>query len=49
MSDGPLRGKRVLVVEDEWLVSMLVEDVLTNEGCVVIGPSRGSPTPCQWR
>ena len=38
MSHPDLAGKRVLVVEDEWLVAMLVEDMLTDAGCVVIGP-----------
>jgi DNA-binding NtrC family response regulator len=33
-----LVGKRVLVVEDEMLVALLVEDVLSRAGCVVIGP-----------
>ena len=33
-----LAGKRVLVVEDEMLVALLVEDVLLEAGCVVIGP-----------
>lgn len=33
-----LAGKRVLVVEDEMLVSLLVEDVLSDAGCIVIGP-----------
>lgn len=31
-------GLRVLVVEDEALVAMLVEDMLADLGCVVIGP-----------
>lgn len=30
-----LSGKRVLLVEDEALVAMLVEDMLADEGCVV--------------
>jgi CheY-like chemotaxis protein len=30
---------KVLVVEDEALVSMLVEDMLTDLGCVVVGPA----------
>lgn len=30
---------RVLVVEDEALVSMLVEDMLSDLGCTVIGPA----------
>lgn len=34
-----LEGFRVLVVEDEMLVSMLVEDMLTEMGCVVVGPA----------
>jgi DNA-binding NtrC family response regulator len=33
-----LAGKRVLVVEDELLVAMLVEDMLADAGCVVVGP-----------
>lgn len=38
MSRPGLAGKRVLVVEDEWLVAMTVNDVLTSAGCVVVGP-----------
>jgi CheY-like chemotaxis protein len=30
---------RVLVAEDEALVAMLVEDMLTDIGCIVIGPA----------
>ncbi len=33
-----LTGKRVLVVEDEALVSMLVEDELLGAGATVLGP-----------
>jgi len=33
-----LAGKRILVVEDEMLVAMLIEDMLAEAGCVVIGP-----------
>ena len=32
-------GLRVLVVEDEMMVSMLIEDMLGDLGCVVIGPA----------
>lgn len=39
MSDGELKGLRVLVVEDEMLVSMLVEDMLADLGCLVVGPA----------
>ena len=38
MSHPDLAGKRVLVVEDEWLVAMLIEDVLADAGCFVVGP-----------
>lgn len=33
-----LTGKRVLIVEDEMLVAMLIEDFLTELGCSTIGP-----------
>jgi two-component SAPR family response regulator len=33
-----LDGLRVLVVEDEFLVATLIEDMLTSAGCVVCGP-----------
>jgi CheY-like chemotaxis protein len=33
-----LAGRRVLVVEDEALVAMLLEDMLTDLGCQVLGP-----------
>lgn len=32
-----LLGLRLLVVEDEALIAMLVEDMLTDFGCVVVG------------
>lgn len=34
-----LRGQRVLIVEDETLISMLFEDILGDLGCVVVGPA----------
>jgi DNA-binding response OmpR family regulator len=33
-----LEGIRVLVVEDEFLVATLIEDMLESAGCVVSGP-----------
>jgi len=33
------RRKRILVVEDEALVAMLLEDMLTDLGCDVVGPA----------
>lgn len=34
-----LAGRRILVVEDEALVAMLIEDTLTDLGCEVVGPA----------
>ena len=34
-----LAGLRVLVVEDEMMVSMLIEDMLTDLGCSIVGPA----------
>lgn len=39
MSAPDLTGLRVLVVEDEIMVSMLIEDMLTDLGCIVVGPA----------
>ena len=33
-----LAGRRILLVEDELLVAMMLEDVLRPEGCVLLGP-----------
>jgi CheY-like chemotaxis protein len=37
--DGALVSLRVLVVEDETLVALLLEDMLADLGCIVIGPA----------
>ncbi len=34
-----LAGLRVLIVEDEMMVSMLIEDMLGDLGCHVVGPA----------
>ena len=39
MTDDPLNGLRVLVVEDEAAISMLLEDMLMDFGCTVVGPA----------
>lgn len=36
---GKLTGRRILVVEDEALVAMLVEDALLDAGATVMGPA----------
>jgi CheY-like chemotaxis protein len=33
-----LQGRRVLVIEDESLVAMLLETILDDMGCTVVGP-----------
>ena len=35
----PLSGRRVLVVEDESLVAMLLETILEDLGCTPVGPA----------
>lgn len=39
VSTSALRGRSVLVVEDETLVAMLVEDTLVDAGATVVGPA----------
>ncbi len=34
-----LRGRRILVVEDEAIVAMMLEEMLRDLGCDVIGPA----------
>jgi CheY-like chemotaxis protein len=33
-----LEGLKILVVEDEFLIATLIEDILETSGCVVAGP-----------
>src|SRR5665811_735302 len=37
--DSQLPGRRVLVVEDEVMVSWILEDMLAELGCEVVGPA----------
>jgi len=39
-----LVGRRVLVVEDEMMIAMLVEDMLSELGCAVVGPAHALDT-----
>ncbi len=36
---APLTGRRVLIVEDESLVAMLLETILEDMGCIPVGPA----------
>ena len=38
-NNSALAGLKVLVVEDEMMVSMLIEDMLSDLGCTVVGPA----------
>lgn len=38
MQETSLSGRRVLVVEDEMMVAMLIEDMLGDLGCETVGP-----------
>ncbi|RZJ83344.1 MAG: response regulator [Brevundimonas sp.] len=38
MSTPSLEGRRILVVEDESLVAMLLETILEDMGCTPVGP-----------
>jgi CheY-like chemotaxis protein len=37
--DSPLTGRRILLVEDEMMVGWLLEDMLGDLGCAVVGPA----------
>lgn len=39
MNRPNLRGCKVLVVEDEMMIAMLIEDMLEELGCELIGPA----------
>ena len=36
---NPLAGRRILLVEDEMLIAAMLEDMLDDLGCVVVGPA----------
>ena len=36
---SPLSGARILVVEDEWVVLRLLEELLNEYGCEIVGPA----------
>ncbi|GEO97978.1 response regulator [Methylobacterium haplocladii] len=38
-NEDVLKGARVLVVEDEAAISMLLEDMLDDFGCEIVGPA----------
>lgn len=38
-SESLLRGRRILVVEDEVVISLSMEQLLADHGCKVVGPA----------
>jgi CheY-like chemotaxis protein len=38
MTSSSLRDRRILVVEDEYLIAMMLRDALEDVGSVVVGP-----------
>ena len=38
ITDDSLAGRRILVVEDETLIALMIEGILQELGCVVVGP-----------
>ena len=42
-----ISGRRVLVVEDEALVLMLLTDMVEEAGAVVVGPASSVPEACE--
>lgn len=41
MTEASLNGLRILLVEDEAMIAMLVEDMLIDSGAAVVGPASG--------
>jgi CheY-like chemotaxis protein len=37
--NSPFSGRKVLLVEDEMIVAWLLEDMLADLGCAVVGPA----------
>jgi CheY-like chemotaxis protein len=49
MAEAPLfSGRRILVVEDEMMIAMLVEDMLADLGCAVVGPAHALDTALEF-
>jgi DNA-binding response OmpR family regulator len=38
VANEPLQDCRILIVEDEMMIAMLLEDMLLDLGCTVVGP-----------
>lgn len=45
---GKFGGKRILILEDEALIAMMLEDTLVDLGCDVVGPATDIATGQQF-
>ena len=43
MSDNEIARRRILVVEDEMLIALIIEDVLQAIKCEIVGPVGSGP------
>ncbi len=43
LSKRELSNRKVLVVEDEMMIAMLIEDMLDEPGCTLVGPATNVP------
>jgi CheY-like chemotaxis protein len=43
LSNRELSNRKVLVVEDEMMIAMLIEDMLDELGCKLVGPATNVP------
>ena len=43
MNRQELSNRKVLVVEDEMMIAMLIEDMLDELGCTLVGPATNVP------
>lgn len=49
MDNNDVAGCRVLVVEDEMLIAILIEEDLTAIGCEIVGPVGKLETAFKWQ
>jgi CheY-like chemotaxis protein len=47
VNSGNMAGRRILVVEDEALLAILIEETLQDQGCIIIGPTGKLSTALQ--
>jgi CheY-like chemotaxis protein len=48
LSKRELSNRKVLVVEDEMMIAMLIEDMLDEFGCKLVGPATNVPRALEF-